>query len=128
MCELGEDVDEVVVEIRELEKNTNHINFCTPVPRITFTPKLTDGNRDNLLVKAFCLECNGSMRRNHKWVGTRKQWKFRYLVSQIRFQYGTVQKLPNYEQTPFSVVDPDPVVSGALWLGRICIRDRILPI
>ncbi len=33
MCELGEDVDEVVVEIRKL-KNTNDINFCIPVPRI----------------------------------------------------------------------------------------------
>ncbi len=34
LCELGEDVDEVVVEIRELEKNTNDINFFRPVPKI----------------------------------------------------------------------------------------------
>jgi hypothetical protein len=52
LCELGEDVDEVVVEIRELER-TQMTSILHSGTEDQFTPKLTDRNRDNLLVKTF---------------------------------------------------------------------------
>jgi hypothetical protein len=59
LCELGEDIDEVVVEIRELEHKLHQ--FLHSSTEDQFTLNLTDRNTDNLLVIVFCLECNGSM-------------------------------------------------------------------